>query len=1010
VDQGWWQTFVGRATLLFGSVLALVVLAVALAMYVAVRGPLLKSIHDNIVDIGHARNDLFAEMVDAHQLAIKMIASRGHMMRLTRDFLRKQLPRDQYLEQCRSILGPTVAGNPEMREVWICDLKGNVIFTTGDERLGQTQADSEEFASGVQEAYVSPIQLVGDIRTVVLAAPLYLDGEPIGVVMADWNVDSVMKKSTNNAVLGSTCEVVLGRLNEASLELMSSTRSPRAIHDFALPLNSPLRADLSGNAVSKWTDWDGRATLAVLQNVGYRDWVTLTKFDQSEAYKPLDGLWRTLVFAIPATFLSGLGLVHLVSRKIARPIAKLTETAGALRAGDLSARVTPEGFSEVVQLARVFNGMADQMKTVNTRLEDRVRDRTEQLTSSQAALSQQNQVLESILSSIADGIVVSDVEGKWLFMNRAARGGNEEPAVLSSYADWSRVYGLYLPDQKTLVPTEQLPPVRAIRGELVRDVSVFVKNERSPDGFWLVTSSSPIRNAQGEITGAVSVFRDVTQQLRDEALLHRHEQRLDGLAQNTQSVIYIKDLEGRYEMVNQRFSELFKVSPEAVVGRTDPEIFGSESAKVYTENDRLVAATGECHNFEEVAMHQDGPHTYVSVKFPLRNLQGEIEAVGGISTDITQRKMMEKALQESNERYALVFRASTDGIFDWNVRTGEAHFSPRWKSMIGFDSVELDNVFETWRERLHPDDKDWVLDTLARYLRNEVPTYDIEYRMRHKDGRYRWILARGVALRDEVTGKPYRMVGSHADTTARKEVEQSLKRMTEELARSNADLEQFAHVASHDLQEPLRMVASYVELLERRYKDKLDTPANEYIQFAVEGVHRMQTLIQDLLELCRLGSAGGKREEVDLNLAVERAMSNLQVAVQEAHAEMVVGQLPIIVGDPTRLTQLFQNLISNAIRFRSERPPRIEISAEIRDDLCLCRVKDNGIGFEQQYAEKIFTAFQRLHPSSVYPGSGVGLAICKRVVELHGGTIAAQSSPGNGASFLVTLPVGKSSS
>jgi signal transduction histidine kinase len=238
----------------------------------------------------------------------------------------------------------------------------------------------------------------------------------------------------------------------------------------------------------------------------------------------------------------------------------------------------------------------------------------------------------------------------------------------------------------------------------------------------------------------------------------------------------------------------------------------------------------------------------------------------------------------------------------------------------------------------------------------------------------------------------------------------ALEERAAELGRSNRDLEQFAYVASHDLQEPLRKVASFCQLLEQRYKGQLDERADQYIGFAVDGAKRMQQLINDLLAFSRVGRSNVAFVDVDLERCLDTALENLSGAVETADAEIVRGPLPVLPGDGGLLTQLFQNLIANALKFRGPQPPRIEITAIRRDaewELC---VADNGIGIDPQYAERIFVIFQRLHGKDEYTGTGIGLALCKRIVEHHGGTIwldsdRSASTRSGGAAFRWTLPV-----
>jgi len=239
----------------------------------------------------------------------------------------------------------------------------------------------------------------------------------------------------------------------------------------------------------------------------------------------------------------------------------------------------------------------------------------------------------------------------------------------------------------------------------------------------------------------------------------------------------------------------------------------------------------------------------------------------------------------------------------------------------------------------------------------------------------------------------------------RKRTARVLSEQTEELERSNRDLQQFAYVASHDLQEPLRMVSSYVKLLERRYKGRLDADAEDFIGFAVDGAARMQGMIRDLLSYSRVGTFGNPGSRTDTLEVFRQVVANLQVAIEESGARITHDVLPVVKADPTQLTQLFQNLIANAIKFRREMPPEIHISANRENRFWVFSIRDNGIGLDPAFADRIFTIFQRLHTREGYPGTGMGLAICKRIVERHGGSIRVESEPGRGSTFSFTLPV-----
>ena len=308
-----------------------------------------------------------------------------------------------------------------------------------------------------------------------------------------------------------------------------------------------------------------------------------------------------------------------------------------------------------------------------------------------------------------------------------------------------------------------------------------------------------------------------------------------------------------------------------------------------------------------------------------------------------------------------------------------------------------------------------AFDDEQEIIRSGKPMVDREEKETWPDGSVSWVSTTKQCLlgrQDEIIGT----FGLSRDITARKTAEEALATKAEELARSNRELEQFAYVASHDLQEPLRMIASYTQLLARRYEGRLDKDANEFISYAVEGATRMQTLINDLLSYSRLGTRGKPFSATDCNEVLARARENLKFAIQDAKATLTSSPLPTVIGDGSQLTQLLQNLISNAVKFRGATPPQVDISVELKPapgqspdaEPRVCEwvfaVRDNGIGIEPQYFERIFVIFQRLHTREQYPGTGIGLAICKKIVERHGGRIWVKSVPGEGATFFFTLP------
>ena len=308
-----------------------------------------------------------------------------------------------------------------------------------------------------------------------------------------------------------------------------------------------------------------------------------------------------------------------------------------------------------------------------------------------------------------------------------------------------------------------------------------------------------------------------------------------------------------------------------------------------------------------------------------------------------------------------------------------------------------------------------AFDDEQRIIRTGEPLVGREEKETWPDGSVTWVSTSKEALRDE-NGNIIGTFGISRDITARKRIENALAEKAQELARSNTELEQFAYVASHDLQEPLRMIASYLQLLARRCEDKLDADGREFLAYAVDGAKRMQNLINDFLMLSRVGRQAGSFTWTDCSEALQQALSQLKVAIDDSRASITHSPLPKLMCDGVQLTQLLQNLIGNAIKFRRpEQPPQIHISAQLSKTApvgvggsvtteWLFAVRDNGIGIEKQYFERIFIIFQRLHAREQYPGTGIGLAVCKKIVERHGGRIWCESEPGHGATFYFTVP------
>lgn len=368
-------------------------------------------------------------------------------------------------------------------------------------------------------------------------------------------------------------------------------------------------------------------------------------------------------------------------------------------------------------------------------------------------------------------------------------------------------------------------------------------------------------------------------------------------------------------------------------------------------------------------------------------------------------------LRESEERFRIM--ADCAPVLLWMAEPDAlcSFFNKTWLDFSGRTlEQELGNG---WAEGVHPEDFQASMSTYLNAFVLRRP-FRMEYRLRRADGEYRWILDQGVP-RYTPAGSFAGYIGSCIDISDMKEAHQALEQMNEgleqrvkdrtvELQRSNDELQQFAYAASHDLQAPLRAIVGYTQLIKQRWAGKLDADTDEFIEYVVDGGKRMQNMINDLLSYSRAGCSPVTFEPIDCDKALDHALENLTAAIVESGAEIRRGELPSVPIDMTQMTLLLQNLIGNALKFRDAKTPLIEIGSQRRDQGWLFWVRDNGIGIEKNQHARIFQVFQRLHTAEQYPGTGVGLAICKKTVERYGGRIWVESEPGRGCTFFFTLP------
>ncbi len=419
--------------------------------------------------------------------------------------------------------------------------------------------------------------------------------------------------------------------------------------------------------------------------------------------------------------------------------------------------------------------------------------------------------------------------------------------------------------------------------------------------------------------------------------------------------------------------------------------FSSPITVTGEEDDLDAIATGINMLTEEIA-HRD------------KESNEKQEAILNILEDVNEAKEeLEKAtvaLTESEEKYRDLVENINDVFYATDENGTITYISPIVSHIMDYHPEDI--IGRPFMEFIHEDDLERIMEAFTDIVAGNL--HPSEYRVMKKDGGYQWVRTSSRPIKDE-NGKLLGLRGVLSDIQEKKEREERLEKALTDLEKSNKELEQFAYVASHDLQEPLRMVSSYLQLLNRRYGENLDDTAKEFIDFAVDGSTRMSGLIQDLLKFSRVGTKGKPFEPTEMKEVVDTALKNLEIAIQDHEATVSVDEMPVASVDAGQMVQLFQNLIGNAMKFnRPGMAPEVKVGLGGSDTEWEFTIADNGIGIPEDQLERVFVIFQRLHPREEYDGTGIGLAVCKRIVERHGGRIWVESAEGEGSTFHFTIP------
>lgn len=628
-------------------------------------------------------------------------------------------------------------------------------------------------------------------------------------------------------------------------------------------------------------------------------------------------------------------------------------------------------------------------------------------------LNQVNAQLQTIIDGIADGITAQNANGDVLFANEAATKitgvASKTEMTSTPISEIRRRFALFDVDGNPMsfsdLPRSRVFSEKTKAQKIFRQRYLDTNEER-----WMSLFSSPVFDRDGNVVMAVNIFRDVSEQYT----LNQERAQLAAIVNSSEDAIIGKSLERTIISWNPGAEALYGYSAEEAVGQHISMLFPEDIKEQEMRLTTRIIQGERIRNYETTRRRKDGALIEISLTIsPIKDAEGRIKGFSTIERDITAHKRHEAEItrltiltQAQHNQLTNIVSSVPGMVYESTIMPDTGHqrmdyLSEYAENLFGYTLQEWDTSDNLW-EKIVLEDEWTSISEQARIVYESKEPGIIQFRCRRKDGEIIYAESHTTFIENEDGTVLSR--GVIMDVTERKHFEEMIKDYTEELRRSNEELEQFAYVASHDLQEPLRMVTSYLQLIEKRYKEELDEDGRVFITFAVDGASRMKQLISDLLTYSRVQRNKDEMTSVSMDDALSQALNNLRLSIEETNATVSHDDLPEVSANDRQIIQLFQNLISNALKFRGDALPTIHIGAKQENKEWVFSVRDNGIGIEKEHQERIFVIFQRLHTREKYDGTGIGLAICRKIVDKHGGRIWVESEPGAGTTFFFTIP------